>query len=280
MTELGYSYSTYESASFSAPLFFFSLIPLVVLIVEFIYLLVIVIKKDFDRPVWNSVYKGLRQIYGDQLDKRDGNYYLFNWKVPRLMLFLLFSSFVSIMVCTVVSFWSELLLTETDECTPDMDCFAFNQTEDLVQNTPLLDNCTEFQDNNYIIRCYKFSINYVNAIGNSGSVLVVGSLVMNVQSALASGAYSIENKKLRTIACVAFWIYILFGLIVLFLIPLFILIAPLFRAVVSETRNASVQYSAYFITFNVAFTVAGPVFATFIWHRSRSYSPEQKGIAQ
>ena len=272
MSELGYRFSTYDNASFFAPLFFIIVsLPVLALVTLVVYLSVLVIKQEYDRPIWTSVYKALKQVYGDQLEKEeDKGYHLYNWKVPQLILYSLFVSFAIIMICIVVSFWSEFLLAESDQCTDDMDCFAFNNTRSLqpVQNTPLMGNCTKFQESNYVITCYRFVFDYVNAIGNSGSVLVVGSLVMNAQSALAAGAYSIKNKGLRAFLTILLWVYYSLGFLALFVGPLLLLIAPLFLSVVNETRNTKVQFGAYFLTFNVAFQVAGPLYAVCVHRQS------------
>lgn len=266
MSELGYSLSTYNNVSFFAPLLFlFVSLPPALLIVGALYLLIKVIKKEFDLRIWTSVYKGLRLVYGDQLEKKGGKYYLFNWRVSPLMLFWLFFSFAVIAACTAVSFWSEYLLTESDRCTGDMDCFAYNQTT-LVQDAPLKDNCTQYEDSNYMILCYRFAFNYVGAIGNSGSVFVVGSLVLNIQSALAAAAYSIRNKLLKRLASFALWMYFTLSFFILVVGPLLFLRTPLILARVEETRNTRVQFAAYFLTFNVAFQVAGPLYACSI-HR-------------
>ena len=64
----------------------------------------------------------------------------------------------------------------------NMDCFVFNSTSGQpLEADPLsFENCTSYQeqDEEYNIRCYFFSFNYIDAIGNPGSVLFVGTFIL------------------------------------------------------------------------------------------------------
>lgn len=96
------------------------------------------------------------------------------------------------MLCAVVSFWSVFLIGESNQCDPEMDCFALARPtgdllqddlqdvlqRDVLQQDPLRDNCSEYEaDSNYTIRCFTYTFNYVDGVSNAGGVFVVGSLI-------------------------------------------------------------------------------------------------------
>ena len=111
-----------------------------------------------------------------EVKKSEASHNLYSIELSKGVRLLLFITVACIYFCTVVSFWSELLIAESSQCDAEMDCFARSMANGtLVQQDPL-DDCPAFSDAGYIIECYTITFNYINAIGNSGSVLVVGYL--------------------------------------------------------------------------------------------------------
>ena len=152
----------------------------------------------------NSFYHALKRIYGDHLEveksevensesKQHYTYTLYSRELPRAMLALLFISVVCIYFCTLLSFWSDLLIAESQQCNEEMDCYALNNTIP-VQQQPV-DNCTKFSEAGYDIECYTFTFNYIDAIGNAGSVLVIGFLLMVTQSAVYAGMLALRVES-------------------------------------------------------------------------------------
>lgn len=148
--ERGHTYNTYASITSSAILFI-CLTPTTAIIGLTVYLCRAAIKKNFKLPIWNSVYKALKQIYGDHLENRDDIYEVHGRRAPPIMLLFFFIAEATILCCTLVSFWTILVIAASDKCTDEMDCFALFENLSAIQNTPLMQNCTIYQDMNFTI---------------------------------------------------------------------------------------------------------------------------------
>lgn len=160
--ERGYSYDFYNNVAFGFPLAFLVSCPTMVLFIAvlgFICMDTFCLKYD-NEQLWTLLLKILGHIYGNQLKKKKKNYILYGRvKVSKVRLFLLFLAVVFIYICVLVSFWSQLLVSESFECTDTMDCYALNSTtSDVVQQRPLGDNCSEFEDAGYTIECFSTTL--------------------------------------------------------------------------------------------------------------------------
>lgn len=185
-------------------------------------------------------------------------------KVSEIKVFFLLLAVVTIYVCVLVSFWSQLLIAEDFECTNRMDCFALSSTPGhLIQQSPLGNNCSQFEDAGYTIECYKLAFNYINAIGNAGSVLIIGAFFMNSQSGVIYAMFHLKEKK-RTLGLILLWVYVISGMLICFALPLFLL-APVVDAALLSTRYSKIQFSAYYLTFAFAYLATGPLLVFLNW---------------
>ena len=294
--ELGHTYYTYNTVAYSVPLAFLVCSPVTIVL---LWLEASILsddcccssqpwyekcfkKVDQFRP-WTLVFNMLKQIYGDNLMKVESNvgdhqkkkteYSLFNRELSKRKMQYLFTALLTIYFCTVVSFWAQLLVDEGSQCDAHMDCFALNGS--LVQNSPLKGNCTYYEDNGYIIQCYRFYFNYVDAIGNSGSVIVVGSLVMNMQPFISALALALKGK-LGVLAKLGLFLYFAVISLGFFIVPL-LAISDAARAVLFPTNKAIVEFCAYYFTFAFAFILPGPVFILELrkwppWNEAKEYN--------
>ena len=174
-------------------------------------------------------------LYGRPIDKH---------KVPVLV-----SAVLGIFSCILVSFWSEFLISESEVCDQNMDCFVFNST---IETDPLsFENCTSYQeqDEEHNIRCYFFSFNYIDAIGNSGIVLVVGAFILTSQVGLLAGLLTLKDKfhGFTRAATIIFLVVTVLFTFFLMLLILSLLILPEWNNHVTRTNNSVVQFTAYYV---------------------------------
>ena len=169
----------------------------------------------------------LGMYYGVHLEKDAHNYKLYSNKVPcfRLQLPLLFIIYIFILFCSTVAFVSEFFINESSQCDENLDCFAIDSTRSPVHQYPLSNNCIEFKESGHSIKCFRFALDYVSGISVAGGVMVIGSLLMNIQAA-AWAAFSYLNGggrlcAAKTIICLLY--FMVCGLVLVLHAFLFIL---------------------------------------------------------
>ena len=220
-------------------------------------------------PCWTCIFGGLKLVYGHQIDEvvhpypnQTNIYSICGRHVQPCLLVILFLVVVFVCNCTVVSFWSEFLIDESAQCDRHMDCFAFNNWGEIVQQEPL-DNCTEYELESYDIHCFRFSFDYADALGNAGGVMILASVVMNIQAGLWIGATSQQRKCLWYLAVVGVITMNIIIEAVLIAILIMVQFVPLFRTRITSSDRSSVQFYTYWATFLCAFTISGPIFIVF-----------------
>ena len=265
-----YTFFFFNSLSFGLPLAYlltcpFGILTLIMLILLFVYLF-----SGKDRyHFWMAVFYVVQQMFGDNLkkDKVDGQrvYSLYGIPLARWKLISMFVSVLGIYFCTLVSFWSDFVFSESSQCDEELSCFALDpdaETFTAIQQEPLGANCTAFEAKGYTIRCYSLALDYINAIGNSGSVIVVGGLVMNVQSLLSAMALHLRVNNSgckKAIITATLFLYYITGVLTLFLVPILLVSITATREAVLNTDRSYVQFSAYYIALLYAKISSGPM---------------------
>lgn len=221
-------------------------------------------------PCWTFIFGGLKLVYGHQLEEckhphKTNIYTICGRHVRPWLLAVLFMVVVFVCSCTAVAFWCAFLINESDKCDPHMDCFAREALgeRDLVQNEPLMENCSQYENGNYTIHCFTFSFNYADALGDAGGVLVLATVIMNIQAGLWIGASSQEGKwawRLAIAGVATLNLIIEAGLIA---IPVVVQLVPFFGDKLINTDRNAVQFYTYWVTFVCAFTISGPIFIVF-----------------
>ena len=287
-----FSYNTYNYVAFIGPLILLGVSLLLMMVC--VYTIIMVcwpFKKDLTKladeeiphklmsefreggnkiPCWTCIFGGLKLVYGHQINEcvhkipHETNIYTICGRHVRpWLLVVLFMVVAFIFSCTLVAFWCEFLVDEGDRCDYHMDCFVKDDTGELIQQEPLLDNCTEYQNNNYTIHCFRFTFDYATALGDAGGILVLGTVIMNVQAGLWIGASSQRGN------CA--WYFAVTGVTVLNLLveagliatPIVVQFVPLFRDRIINTDRNAVQFYTYWATFLCTFTISGPIFIIF-----------------
>ena len=252
--ERGYSYSTYDNLSYALPIGFILLAPTSMAIICLqLYLWVrFCFKGSVPDYIWTAAFKILKQVYGDELQKENEFFTLYGRKLSKFKVVLLLQAVMMIFFCVLVSFWSELLVNQSNICNNQLDCFALNSTDGgLVQFDPLsYENCTEFQEDDYKIECYSFAFDYIEAVGNSGGVLIVGGVIMTTQAGLVAGLVTLKEKSKQCGKYASIFLLLLHlvtsSLVLLLL--LFLLLVPTFQELIQDTKNTIVQFTAYYVT--------------------------------
>ena len=181
----------------------------------------------------------------------------------RVPLPLLFMVVILVLSCACVEFWSEFLINEVTYCATTMDCFALALNYSLTGIIHVTENCSDYENDNFTVFCFKFVFDYANALGNVGGVLVLATIIINVQTGLWSGALSCSSscKKALALVCVSI-LYVLGIIFTIFVAVPTIVAVPLFEPIIDTRRNI-LKFIAYLLTFCTVFTVSGPIFACF-----------------
>lgn len=283
-----FSYSTYNYAAYIAPIVLLGVsLVLTVIAVYAIILICWPFKKGIKRlareelphkllselrtkgnriPCWTFIYGGLKLVYGNELTEckhptKTNIYTICGRHVRPWLLAVLFMVVVFVCSCTVVAFWCEFLINESVRCDATMDCFARNVSRGEFFS--VTDNCAEYENDNNTVRCFSFSFDYANALGDAGGVLVLASVIMNVQAGLWIGASSQEGKwawRLAVAGVTTLNIVVVAGLTAM---PIVVGTVPFFRERIIDTDRNAVQFYTYWATFLSAFTISGPIFIVF-----------------
>ena len=219
-------------------------------------------------PCWTCIFGGLKLIYGKEVSKQEVKgeptvYSICGRHVRSWLLAVLFLVVMFVCSCTLIAFWNTFLVDESTKCDPSMDCFALNLTTTSLISEEPLENCTDYQDNHYAIHCYKFVFNYASALGNAGGVLVLASVIMNVQAGLWVGASSQRSKVAWWCGVIAVTIANMVCGIVLLATPFLVFLVPLFRDTIVDTNRSRIQFFTYWSTFMCAFIFSGPILVIF-----------------
>ena len=275
---MGFHYKTYYYIAFVVPLIFLCICFLLVLAA--IYTLVLsslsCLKLSFTCPSFITqfnggmkafFFEGLKLIYGDKLKKCKKNdtvtYTLFGHRVRTWVMAVLFLVFTFVCCCTVVAFWSEFLVSETNHCDTSshtIDCFVQNISQDgYGEYIPVMENCSDYENDNFTVSCFKFVFDYAGALGNTGGVLVLASVIMNVQSGLWIGAVAIKRKIWKILAVCALLVSLILASIFTLCLCTVVPGVQLFSEPILGTRRKILTFYVYVSTFILAFIFSGPV---------------------
>ena len=220
-------------------------------------------------PGWTLVVGGLKLIYGSHIKEcprlRQENIYIICGRHVRpWLLILLFTAVIFVLCCTGVSFWCNFIVRESTHCDKHMDCFVLEYTELVEVNGryPLL-NCSSYENASYTIQCFRFIFDYSSAIGDASGIVVLASVVMNIQAGLWIAASSQEGKiawGFSVALVTALNIVVELGLMVT---PVIIHTVPLFKSRIVASDVTAVKFYSYLATFLFTFTVSGPIFIIF-----------------
>ena len=207
-------------------------------------------------PFKALILSALKILYGHDVveEKRRGepSKVTIYGRIPGpVALYVQFTLIVVVVVCSAWAFWSEFLLDETDRCDSQIDCFAsYAGNGSLVQENPL-ENCTDFENENYTIECFKFVFDYADGLGNSGGVLILAKVVASLHITLWVGLASLFPSIFTK------WKAII-HLIISSSIVLIVL--AVVRDVINSTISEFFQFFSYMIAFFFVFIFSGPMF--------------------
>jgi hypothetical protein len=219
-------------------------------------------------PCWTFIIGGLKLVYGHEVSEcrhptKINIYTICGRHVRPWLLAVLFLVIAFVCSCTVVAFWCAFVVTESGQCNEHMDCFARNtSSKALVQQLPLND-CSWYEINNYTIHCFEFSFDYAGALGDAGGVLVLASVIMNVQAGLWIGASSHEGKWAWYLSIAAVATMNLIVEACLIATPIVVQLVPFLSKKLIDTDRHAVQFYTYWATFLSTFTISGPIFIIF-----------------
>lgn len=288
-----FHYSTYNNVAFVAPLIVLG--SSLILMVVAVYTIILVcwpFKKEAKKiadeeiphklldefggkgnriPCWTFVFGGLKLVYGNQISEcthripNETNIYTICGRHVRpWLLVVLFMVVAFVFSCTVVAFWCEFLVDESSTCDRHMDCFARDSKGELVQEEPFsMENCSLHESDNFTIHCFRFAFSYADALGDAGGVLVLGTVIMNIQAGLWIGASSQTGKWAWYLAVTGVTVLNLVVEVGLIVMPIVVQFVPLFRDRIINTDRNAVQFYTYWATFLCAFTISGPIFIIF-----------------
>ena len=216
-------------------------------------------------PCKMFLFKGLKLIYGDELKEKETDMYtIYGHPLHPRPMVLLFMAVIFVYCCTVIGFWSEFLVLETNQCDTTMDCFVQNKSQNGIvvgDPLPVMETCSDYENDNFYVSCFKFVFDYAGAIGDAGGVLVLGSVIMNMQAGLWFGALALINPTGRILSLSALsMLYILVCIIFTCLIYI-VQSYKLFKDSLLSTNHDMLKFYIYMFTFYIAFSFSGPLFS-------------------
>ncbi len=253
MAEMLHSYAFYDGMSYGFPLAFLILIPTALLFILTLYL---VSYFCYGNYIWTAAYELLCLVYGEKVQKEceeNGKLLkisLYGYKLRHVAIAALSLAVILVHICAFSTFFSELFISESDQCSVHMDCFALNaSTRRLAQQSSLQENCSYFLTNSsYLVRCYELSFNYISAIGSTGGVLVVGYFVLKTQAALVAGFLDLGEKN-RLCGFVAFLIIeLIFQSLMYFIVGLLLGLVDKFSDSAFSSTRSTIQFVIYLLT--------------------------------
>lgn len=289
---LNFSYHTYFVATYYCPVVILILVVQLLVQVQAFFIALScclpaggciksIIRRVRKIPLGNIVFSGVQLIYDYDLakggkdketdditrllkdetkDEEAKTYTLSGRHLSSHGLFVLFCTVASILCCAAVGFWSEFLTEQSSVCDSEKDCFALDE-DGPVSKYPLMDNCTDYDNGNYSIECFKFTFNYASAVSNAGGVLTLAKIIMRIQTGLWVGALSyLDNANGRGKIIIGILIGVKNAIVIVFaiLIPLILGHIPLFDELFGTIRD-SIRFMVYYYTFFLAYLTSGPL---------------------
>ena len=247
----GYSLQVYYTLVVVTPTALLIVVPIVVITAHLnaIFCLAYCCKKQ-KRYFWVFALKTLQLVYGDELQRsEEGRFSLYGRPLERYKVPLLLAAVECIFLCVFISFYSELLFTESNVCSNTMDCFVINATAgfDLQADPVPPEICAYYQAQGYPIECFSFAFNYVQAIGNSGGVLAFAAFVMKAQAGVVAAFLALKDqfgKCGRIVVGIVLTIQVTIGMLLLIL-PTCLLPLPAVRLSVYRTNQSLIQFLTY-----------------------------------
>ena len=276
LERMGFSHDTYFYAAYYAPLTVLGISAILVFAGIYIICYLSCLSRlchtcppritKFDGACKMIIFRVLKLIYGDQLEKCKENdtvtYTIFGHRVRTWIMVVLFVVVILVHICTFIAFWFEFLVYETNHCDTTMDCFVQNKSQNGIgvgDPLPVMENCSDYENDNFSVSCFKFVFDYAGAIGDAGGVLVLASVIMNVQAGLWFGALTLKTPTGRLLAlCALHTLYLLestFMMFLLYMVPK----VPLFYEPILGTNHSSLKFYTYLWTFWSAITASGPL---------------------
>ena len=220
-------------------------------------------RRSWKTKGYKAMFKTSKLVYAQlECEKcEDTNMRTYTVCGRRVHLPLLFMVVILVLSCACAEFWSEFLVKDVPYCDTTMDCFALALNYSLTGIIRVTENCSDYENGDYTISCFKFVFDYATALGNVGGVLVLAAIIINVQTGLWSGALSCSPscKKASALAGVSI-LYVLGIIFTIFVAVPTIATVPLFEPIIDTKRNI-LKFIAYLLTFLAVFTVSGPIFA-------------------
>jgi len=293
LEDTNFSYDVYQYTAFIIPLAILGVCLVSLLGVAYIILLVCwPFKKQVERladeemphlmsemkgkkfPGWTMVVGGLKLIYGSHIKecpqlRQENIYVICGRHVRPWLLILLFTAVIFVLCCTGVSFWCNFIVKESAHCDKHMDCFLLKNTKlDEVNGRHPLLNCSSYENtlhdnNSYSIQCFRFIFDYSSAIGDASGIVVLASVVMNIQAGLWITASSQEGKIAWGVGVALVTAINIVIEIALIVTPVIVHTVPLIKSRIIASDTTAVKFYSYLATFLFTFTVSGPVFIIF-----------------
>ena len=255
---MAYSYYTYQN---------WDLYPiLVTAAICGLLLMLMVVYACYKRTVDNKflpfAYTVSRIIFRESVKKTEleagkKQYFIFGYPVTKRVFYTLGLLSINIWQAIFGTFWAVFLIDETFACDEKLDCFPFNisnasNTAGPIQDYPIED-CADFiLIDDVEIQCYQFVLNYAEAMGAAGGVLILATLIIEGHVELLLwllAKLSASDSFLRMI-CWMITNFIGFLLpytvaITLFSLGLF---EPFFKDIWFKTISSAVMFSSYSAT--------------------------------
>ncbi len=278
-----YNYNTYQ---------LWDTLPPVILGIIILIIIVALCLNGFrkgDRAALYSIGKATFRESVKRTKKGDKTcYMLFGHSVSEKILYYLGIFCFSIWLSVFGTFWAVFLIDESFGCDERLDCFPFNTssnasntTNGLIQDYPI-DNCADFiLDDNVEIHCYRFVLNYAEALGTAGGVLIIATTIIEGHLELLIWLKDklSEVESHEVCKCIAwFGLFSIAGIIPYLLAAAIFIVGvsvPFFADIWLKTGPSKVMFYSYSLTILIS-----SVFSIYILINLKMKGPEEEPLLQ
>ena len=299
---MGFSYNTYLGLDLIAPVIFLAMMAMFS-VIAFNIARILCMKrtiqcnnkgeKSEERSIVTKIpyrtflVSTLKLMFAHDLvkEKSEGitSYYIYGRKVGPGILTALFIMVTYVLCCSAITFWSVFLIDESDTCNPNVDCFATNQS-DGSRIELSIENCPEYEKSNYTLECFKFVLNYAEAFGHSGGVLVLAKVVVSLNITIwiaISSLIKVTGDPDKYACCKKAFFFLMLQLyigasLILCASIIFFSLVPFFRDLLFNTVPNILKFIAYYLAFSIGFYTSGPLFVVFTSGREPKVNPISK----
>ena len=269
----GYSYSTYTNWDLWVPIGVSLLTVLLTTLPVVASLIWFKLHRSSAHHSLELAYHFSRLVLGDSLQRDIESHphrlTLFDRQVSPVVMILLSTLSPALLVPAFVSFWASFLVDETFACDPGLDCFSRDPSSFSISHSRLpLFNCTDLDNTNTTVICFRFVLDYVAGFAAMGGVLVVSVVSLRVYGIVLTWLVGVmpsssTRRDGRCFSCqvicsvVGIFIFFLAPIIISVVVLIVVLLVPFINEIIFQSSERTLKFTTYWLSSLFSGTLTG-----------------------